>query len=274
MITARSLLASTAALLFPLAVAQAQETSEVDLRKDVQNPVAALTKVTVGDVLDLNGSPANRGSHVIQTQIVAPIHLNEGWLLVPKIVVNVWRWEAGVSGGVGDSTPTFFISPARSGRVIWGFGPAFLLPTATRNSTGAGTWGIGPAMGMFTQPRWGTIGFTVQNTWSVGGASNRSTVNRMALQPSLQYNLPKDWYVTTQPEMDADWNAGKGNTWTVPLGGGIGRVFQIGKQSLAGTLLIYRNVGQTGAISSLRWQIVGSLTFLFPHKQAESVIRR
>jgi hypothetical protein len=244
------------------------------LRKDVQNPVAALTKVTVGDVLDLNGSSANRGSHVIQTQIVAPIHLNEGWLLVPKIVVNVWRWEAGVSGGVGDSTPTFFISPARSGRVIWGFGPAFLLPTATRTSTGAGTWGIGPAMGMFTQPRWGTIGFTVQNTWSVRGASNRSRANRMALQPSLQYNLPEDWYVTTQPEMDADWKAGKGNAWTVPLGGGIGRVFRIGKQSLAGTLLVYRNVGQTDAISSLRWQIVGSLTFLFPDKQAESVSRR
>ena len=32
----------------------------------------------------------------------------------------------------GDINPTFFFSPANPGRVIWGVGPAFVLPTATQ----------------------------------------------------------------------------------------------------------------------------------------------
>jgi len=183
-IPTRCLLTSMSALFLALAVARAQEASEVDLRKEVQNPVGSLTTVSFANILDLDGGrPLNHSSYVFQTQAVAPFHLNESWLLVPRIIFNAPRYQADAIGGttgmtgLGDSAPTFFISPARVGRVIWGLGPTFLLPTATQTSTGQGKWGLGPAIGVFTQPKWGTIGFTVQNTWSVAGDSNRAKVN-------------------------------------------------------------------------------------------------
>ena len=183
--TARYILTSMGAVFLVLAVAQAQEVSEVDLRKQVQNPVGSLTTMDFANIFDLDAGPANHNTYVLQTQVVAPFHLNESWLLVPRIVVNAPRYQAGADPGAsgttgfGDTSPTFFFSPARVGRVIWGFGPTFLLPTATRTSTGQGKWGLGPAIGVFTQPKWGTIGFIVQNTWSVAGDSNRAKVNKL-----------------------------------------------------------------------------------------------
>ncbi len=39
--------------------------------------------------------------------------------------------------GLGDVVTTAFFSPAKSGRLIWGAGPVFLLPTATSNALGS-----------------------------------------------------------------------------------------------------------------------------------------
>jgi hypothetical protein len=130
--------------------------------------------------------------------------------------------------------------------------------------------GIGPAIGVFTQPKWGTIGFIVQNTWSVAGDSSRAKVNKMALQLSAQYNLPKNWYLTTQPEIDANRNAARGDDWFVPLGGGVGKIFTIGRQSFAGTLLVYRNVARAETEPSSKWQVVAALTVLFPKGKSET----
>lgn len=184
--TAGCILGSISALFLILAVARAQEASEVDLRKEIQNPVGSLTKVTFANISDLDAGPLNRNSYVLQTQTVAPFQLTQRWLLVPTIILNAPRYQpsAVASGtiGFGDSSPRFFLSPARVSRVIWGFGATLLLPTATQTSTGQGKWGVGPAIGVFAQPKWGTIGFTVLNTWSVAGDSNRAEVNKMALQ--------------------------------------------------------------------------------------------
>src|SRR5207244_1351353 len=48
----------------------------------------------------------------------------------------------------------------------------------TLNQESQRKWGLGPVIGVFTQPKWGTIGFIVQNTWSVAGDSNREKVNK------------------------------------------------------------------------------------------------
>jgi hypothetical protein len=258
------------ALLLILGVARAQEAGEVDLRKEVQNPVGSLTKVDFANISNLDAGGLNNNSYVLQTQVVTPFPLDENWLLVPRFIVNAPRYQAGATSGTsgitgfGDSTSTFFLSPTRVGRVIWGVGPTFLLPTATRTSTGQGKWGLGPAIGVFTQPMWGTIGLIVQNTWSVAGDSHRANVNKMALQLSAQYNLPQNWYLTTQPEIDANWDAARGSGWFVPLGGGIGKVCRMGRQSFAGTLLVYRNVARVDTIPSPKWQVIAALTFLFP----------
>ena len=64
----------------------------------------------------------------------------------------------------------------------------------------------------------------------------------MTLQPFLNYNLPDGWYLTTTPLMTANWEATHENRWTVPVGGGIGRIFKIGDQSINAQISAYYNV--------------------------------
>ena len=133
--------------------------------------------MTFANIVDLDAGPLNRNSYVLQTQAVTPFHLSESWLLVPTIIINAPRYQPGAATrgttGFGDSSPGCFLSPVCVGKVIWGFGATFLMPTANQTPTGQGKWGLGPAVGVFAQPKWGTVGFTVLNTWSVGGDPSR-----------------------------------------------------------------------------------------------------
>ena len=98
-----------------------------------------------------------------------------------------------------------------------------------------------------------TTGFLVLNLWSFAGDEDRADVNFMTLQPFLNYNLPKGWYLTTSPLITADWEADDDNRWTVSLGGGIGRIFKIGHQPINANIAAYYNVvtpDDTGAIGS------------------------
>ena len=108
-----------------------------------------------------------------------------------------------------------------------------------------------------------TTGFLILNLWSFAGDEDRANVNAMTLQPFLNYNLPKGWYLTTSPLITANWEADDDNRWTVPIGGGIGRIFKIGDQPINANIAAYYNVvtpDDTGA----NWQLRAEWTFLFP----------
>ena len=70
------------------------------------------------------------------------------------------------------------------------------------------------------------------------------------------------WYLTSSPIITADWEADHGDRWTVPIGGGFGRVFKIDKQAVNARLAAYYNVARpTGAAD---WQIRAQVQLLFP----------
>lgn len=52
----------------------------------------------------------------------------------------------------------------------------------------------------------------------------------------------KGWYLTSVPIITANWEANGDNTWTIPFGGGIGKLFSIGKQHINTQLSAYYNV--------------------------------
>jgi hypothetical protein len=122
--------------------------------------------------------------------------------------------------------PSFFFSPRNSGKLIWGVGPQVILPTATDNTLGQGKVSLGPTIVVLTQPKPWTIGVLVSNDWSIAGSGSRPSVNQVLMQPFLNYNLQKGWYLSTSPIITADWKASSGNVWVVPLGGGVGRVMK------------------------------------------------
>jgi hypothetical protein len=161
-------------------------------------------------------------------------------------------------------TPTFFLSPAKPGKLIWGLGPVFVLPTATSTVLGQGKLSMGPSGVVLLQPEHWTIGALVNNAWSVAGSGGRPSVNQMLLQYFINYNLKKGWYITLQPIITANWKASSGNVWTVPVGGGIGRVMKIGPQPVNLTLQFYGNAAHPAGGSP--WSMRVQLAFLYPKK--------
>jgi hypothetical protein len=248
-----------------------------ELAKAVQNPVASLISVPVQNNSNFNVGDFNRTQDVLNIQPVIPAKLNEKWNLITRIIQPiVWQpypdQNAGGQYGLGDMNPTFFLSPARPGKVIWGVGPAFVIPTATSTILGQGKFSLGPSFVALTQPGHWTLGALVNNVWSVAGSNNRPAVNQMLLQYFVNYNLKKGWYISISPILTANWEASSGNVWTVPFGGGVGRIMKLGFQPVNLTAQFYYNAVRPDGASS--WGMRLQLAFLFPKltKQQEKMM--
>jgi hypothetical protein len=139
------------------------------------------------------------------------------------------------------------------------------FPTATDPLLGMDKWSAGPAAVALTiQGPW-VFGALVNNQWSFAGSGNRD-VNQLLIQPFLNYNLPNGWYLNSVPIITADWEAGS-DRWTLPLGGGFGKVVKIGKLPINIQLGAYYNVDKPNDAAD--WQLRFQFQFLFPtHKPA------
>ena len=257
------------------AVAEADQPSdenakeEGDLAKKTQNPVADLISVPFQNNTSYNIGTNERASNTLNIQPVIPVHLSEKVLLISRIILPITYQPdltstGGGSSGFGDTNPTFFFSPAKPGKLIWGVGPAFLLPTATQRSVGTGKWSAGPAAVALIQPGPWTIGVLASQLWSFAGPSDRSTVSLMTVQYFVNYNLAHAWYLTSSPILTFNWEATSSEEWLVPFGGGIGKIFKIGKLPLNGSLQAYYNVRSDESTTLARWQARVQLAFLFP----------
>jgi len=178
--------------------------STQSLQKATQNPVANLISVPIQNNFNLGVGSYSRTQDVLNTQPVIPTKLNEQWNLISRIIQPiVWQpYSTAATGGeygLGDMNPTFFLSPGKPGKIIWGVGPAFVIPTATNSILGQGKFSIGPSVVALSQPGHWTIGVLVNNVWSVAGSGSRPAVNQMLLQYFLNYNMKKGWFVSLSP---------------------------------------------------------------------------
>ena len=108
------------------------------------------------------------------------------------------------------------------------------------------------------------IGVLLNNQWSVGRKPLRPPVNAILAQPIHNYNKAHGWYLTTGPIITSNWLAASGQQWTVPVGGGFGRVFRVGDQPVNASIQGYYNaIRPTGTPS---WQLRASIALLFPVK--------
>jgi len=165
--------------------------------------------------------------------------------------------------GLGDTTFTGFFSPKDSGSLTWGVGPVVLIPTSTDDALGAGEWGLGASAVVLTMPGNWVIGSLFSNVWSFSHDDSDDKVNLFTWQPFLNYNMDDGWYLTSAPIVTANWEADSDNTWTVPLGGGLGRVFRVGEQNLNAQMSAYYNVENPDDFGP-QWQLRMQLVFLFP----------
>src|SRR4029453_16768458 len=100
-------------------------------------------------------------------------------------------------------------------------------PTATSDKLGINKMGGGLAVAALTINGPWIIGIIAHNVWA---GSGKERVDLMTLSPFVYCNVKDGCYFFSSPVITSNWAATSSNHWTVPLGGGIGRLFKIDKQ--------------------------------------------
>ena len=247
-------------------------TENDDLAKQAQNPIANLISLPLQNNTNFNVGPQDRTQNILNIQPVWPFSIGENWNVITRTILPVSYVSSGQSlgdgiipspidedriFGLGDTTFTAFFSPKNSGKVTWGVGPVVLLPTSTDDALGAGEWGGGLSAVALGMPGNWVVGSLISNVWA-------QDVDLFTWQYFINYNIPDSngLYLTSAPIITANWEADSDNRWTVPFGGGIGKVFKIGKQPVNGQISAYYNVEKPEFGAD--WQLRLQLQFLFP----------
>ncbi|WP_204139779.1 neuromedin U [Halomicronema sp. CCY15110] len=250
-------------------IAQAADgaaSSQADLAKASQNPIASLISVPLQNNTNFGVGEFDRTSNILNVQPVIPVPLSDRLTLVNRTIIPIAyqpELAAGLDSafGLGDINYTGFLVPETTGNFTWGVGPSIVLPTATDTILGTGKWSIGPAaVGLVSQ---GPIvaGALVSQLWSFAGDSDRADISLLTVQPFFNYNFAGGWYATTSPIITANWQTDD-DQWTVPLGGGGGRVFNIGSQPVNASLQAYWNALKPEGAAD--WTLRAQMTLLFP----------
>jgi hypothetical protein len=238
---------------------------EGSLARASQNPVASLISLPLQNNFFFQEDTGDL-LYNLNVQPVVPFSLNEDWNLITRTIIPFFALENAPSGfdsaGLGDINTSLFFSPAQAGKVIWGAGPILSFPTATDDLFGSGKWSAGPAAVALTMRGPWVFGALANNVWSYAGDSDRRSVNAMLVQPFINYNLEKGWFLVSAPVITADWNRDHDERWTVPLGGGFGRVFPIGRRPVNTSLQAFYNVERPSG--GPEWSIRWNFQFLFP----------
>jgi len=238
-----------------------------DLAKQAQNPVGKLMAVPFEFNRFAGVGPREDPQYVLNIQPYFPVSLPNAWTLIPRFIVPTLHQPVPAPGvddadGLGEINVQLFFLPPKPGAIIWGFGPALAFPTATKDILGSGKLSIGPmAVALTIQGPW-VAGVFAYNLFSVAGDSDRRAVSQLVAQPFANYNLPRGWYLVTAPIITSDWKADSDERWTVPLGGGVGKILSIGKQQLSTSLQAYYNVEHPSP--GAEWSMTFTTSLLFP----------
>jgi len=240
------------------------ESDTAELAKASQNPVGSLISLPLQNNTNFGYGPGDDVQNILNIQPVIPVSLSKKWNLINRTIIPVMYQPEVVTGsgsttGIGDTSYTGFISPREPGKLIWGAGPVVSIPTSTNDALGSGEWAAGPSVVLLTMPGSWVVGVLASNIWSFDSDAD---VNFFLSQIFANYNMNKGWFLTTQPIFTANWEAESGQQWTVPFGGGIGRVYKIGKQPVNTIAQVYYNLDKP--TFGADWQFRFQFTFLFP----------
>jgi hypothetical protein len=247
------------------------EMSAEELAKLAQNPVGNLTSVPFQNDTNFNVGPQSGTQNILNIQPVIPFSVSEDWNVITRTIIPVINQPGFAAGqdsvnGVGDIQFNAFLSPSTPGPggLIWGAGVIAQLPTNTNDRLGNDRWGLGPsavALHLQKGDPW-VYGALVNNVWSVGSGDS-AAYNNFLLQPFVNYNFPAGFYFTFAPIVTANWKAENDNRWTVPLGGGVGKIFHIGRLPVNTQLSAYYNV-VTPDNGGADWQLRAQVQLMFP----------
>ncbi len=248
---------------------------EAGLGAAAQNPISSLISLPFKYTFD-NGAP-NGDANTLSINPVYPVTVGN-WNFVNRALIPIANAPGGItlpsnpgigevgdggrSFGLGDINYSLYLNPKETkGKWIWGVGPSITVPTATDDSLGSGKWSAGATAVALAQPDWGTYGVLVRQLWSFAGDSDRADVSQGLVEGFVNYNLDDGWYLLTDSVATINWEA-ESDQLTLPLGGGVGRIFNMGKQPINAKVEAYYNVLRPD--TAPEWTLGASFVFLFP----------
>ena len=258
----------TAAALALLAGTASAEESAEDLAKKLSNPVAAMNSLPLQYNYDEEIGPARDGTRsTLNIQPVAPFSINDTWTVISRTILPIVDQSnvfpgSGSQTGIGDITQSLFFSPKKPtvNGLIWGAGPAFLIPTGSEDELSAKKWAIGPTIVMLKQEKSLTLGLLANHLWSVAGDDDRSDLSNTFFQPFLSHTTRTAWTYGINAESSYDW---KSEQWSVPINLTIAKMQKIGGKpmSITGGVRYWAESPDNGPHG---WGVRFVWTFLFP----------
>jgi len=260
---------AAAVLAFSAQHLRAEETADpesYDVAMQLANPVASLISLPLQNNFDWGGGPDGDGfQYRINIQPVIPFTLNENWNLISRTILP-YVYQEDIFGttsqsGLSDTVQSFFFSPQAPGPggLIWGAGPALLLPTATDELLGTEKWGAGPTAVALRQFNGWSMVMLSNHIWSYAGDDARQDVSATLLQPFLTYTTGTHTTFSLNSESTYDW---ENEQWTVPLNLGVAQLVKIG-----GSLIQFQLGGRYYAETPDNgpdWGLRFNITFLWP----------
>jgi hypothetical protein len=205
----------------------AEEKTPEELAKMSQNPLANMISFPLQDNMTFGIGDSDRVSNALNIQPVLPF-LN-GHIILRTIIpiITLPTTADNAVTGVGDINVTAFLSPTPKNGLTWGAGPVVNIPTGTDVSSKE--LALGASFLILKMTKKVVFGGLVNNVWAATGGTDPIKVNSFLAQYFVNVNFPKGWYLSTGPIITADWTKDSDNQWTVPFGGGGGKIIKIGK---------------------------------------------
>lgn len=220
--------------------ASAQE--EMSLAKAAvksNNPVSdAWLLITQNDLTVMDTPEGNRVQNKTTFQPVMPVPILDGkWNLVNRIVTGFVSAPIGTDTDSenffeqrtrGNTDTVFFTlaAPNRDDGWIWGVGPTFILPTATKDVLGQEKWQAGPAAlvarlgnahGGGGLENW-NIGILAQHWWDFAGDDDRASTNQSDIQYFINWKKDATTLIGMTPNIQIDWEKSGSDRFTIPVG--------------------------------------------------------
>jgi len=263
-------IAGAALLLVTAGLVSAQQTTAAGsppakdadaLAKQLSNPVASLISVpfqynyarTYGD---------NGYQNLLNIQPVMPFSISEDWNLISRTILPVIQQKNVQPGktqfGLGDTVQSFFFSPRQPGPggLIWGVGPAALIPTGT-DGIGGDTWALGPTFVVLKQQGPWTYGALANQLWDTGGPAD---ISSLFIQPFLAKSIGKGRTISLNTETTYNW---KNKEWLIPVNLGYSKVSRLGRQMVSNQVGIKAYL-KTPYGNGPDWGLRYTFTLLFP----------
>jgi outer membrane putative beta-barrel porin/alpha-amylase len=192
------------------------ENKEINNGEDVTRPLSRF------DVRFLyqNTNKPNNDSYIIKLRGERPLDLGKGWKLgtrldLPFYVTNVMSEDNPAGNyqlGLGDVLIQGLIINSPTPRFSWTLGSQFIFPTATKEEMGSGQYQILPTAGAryllpeISHGSWFTMALRYDIGFDVDEGQSRK--NELQLAPSVNFEFPKGWYLTTYPDTNIKINLG------------------------------------------------------------------